>query len=97
MTKAKAKSKVRAKKSIVAKPSRAEMAKAIEGKHKHISNAVQKVLREAGLKGVSLHSIRLSVAHDLVSGPGCDPPCGPDEDCVVDSSGGHVRWVCVPR
>jgi hypothetical protein len=79
------------------KPSRAEMARAIHSKHQHIREAVHKVLHEAGLKGVALHSIRFSVTHDSVSGPGCDPPCPAGQDCVVDSSGGQVRWVCVPQ
>ncbi len=76
---------------------RSEMATAVHNKHQHISDAVHKVLREAGLNGVSVHSIRFSVDRNLMSGPGCDPPCGPNEDCVLDSSGGQVRWVCVPK
>lgn len=85
------------KKSPAATFNRTEMADAIHAKHAHITRAVHKVLREAGLKGVSLHSIRFRVAQDSVSGPGCDPPCPPGQDCVVDSSGGQVRWVCVPQ
>jgi hypothetical protein len=85
------------KSDVGSKVSRAQMADAIHSKHQHIRDAVHKVLHDAGLKGVSLHSIRFSVAHDSISGPGCDPPCPPDQDCVVDSSGGQVQWVCVPR
>jgi hypothetical protein len=79
------------------KPSRSEMATAIHNKHQHITDAVHKVLRDVNLKGVTVHSIRFSVDDNLVSGSGCNPPCGPDEDCILDSSGGQVRWVCVPR
>lgn len=77
--------------------SREELADAIHSKHPHITKAIHKVLSNAGLTGVSLHSIRFAVEHDAVSGSGCNPPCQPDEVCVVDSSGGVVRWVCVPR
>jgi hypothetical protein len=79
------------------KRKRDEMARAIHSKHQHIKDAVHKILHEAGLHGVSLHSIRFNVAHDSVSEPGCDPPCPAGQDCVVDSSGGQVRWVCVPQ
>ena len=79
------------------KLSRAEMADAIHAKHPHIARAVHKLLNEAGLKGVTLHSVRFSVAHDSVLEPGCNPPCPPGQDCVVDSSGGQVSWVCVPQ
>ncbi len=82
-----------------AKPTRAEMADRIHGQHQDVAHAVHKVLQEAGLDGVRVHSVRYSVAHTMVSGPpACQPPCDPDtEDCVLDSSGGEVRWVCVPR
>jgi hypothetical protein len=79
------------------KLSRKEMAEAIHSKHQHIRDAVHNVLREAGLQGVSVHSVRFMVAQDSMSGPGCNPPCSPNEDCVIDSSGGDVRWICVPR
>jgi hypothetical protein len=81
----------------VSKLSHSEMATAVHNKHQHITNAVHKVLLDAGLKGVSVHSIRFSVDDRFVSGGGCNPPCGPDEDCVLDSSDGQVRWVCVPK
>jgi hypothetical protein len=79
------------------KRNRDEMAKGIHSKHQHMKDAVHKILREAGLHGVSVHSIRFKVAHDTLSDPGCDPPCPDGQDCVVDSSGGQVRWVCVPQ
>lgn len=92
------KRKVQTRKATqVSNLSRSEMAKAIHSKHKHISDAVHKVLQDAGLNGVSVHSIRFSVDRNLMSDPGCNPPCGPDEECVLDSSGGQVRWVCVPK
>jgi hypothetical protein len=74
-----------------------EMAAAIHSKHQLITDAVHKALRNAGLKGLSVHSIRLSFDPALMSGSGCYPPCEPDEDCVLDSNGGQVRWVCVPK
>jgi hypothetical protein len=79
------------------KPSHTDMAKAVHRKRRHIRDAVHKVLQGAGLKGVSVHSIRFKVARAAVSGPGCDPPCPQGQVCVLDSSGGEVRWVCVPE
>lgn len=81
----------------LSKLSCSEMATAVHNKHQHITSAVHKVLHDGGLKGVSVHSIRFNVDANLVSGGGCNPPCGPDEDCVLDSSNGQVRWVCVPK
>ena len=88
-----------AKQNPSVKPTRAEMAESVHSKHQHVTDAVHKVLRDAGLDGVRVHSVRYSVAHSMVSGPpACQPPCDPDkEDCVLDSSGGEVKWVCVPR
>jgi hypothetical protein len=79
------------------KPSRNELAKNIQSKHRQLSDAVHAQLRKAGLQGVSVHSIRFSVAHEAFSGPGCNPPCAANEQCVLDSNGGVVRWVCVAR
>lgn len=69
-----------------------EMAKALHAKHEEVSNAIQGVLTAAGLHGVSVHSVRFTVAPEMMSGSPCDPACGPNETCV--SSGGV--WVCVP-
>jgi hypothetical protein len=79
------------------KLSHAEMAKAVHGKRRHIRQAVHKVLQQAGLKGVSLHSMQFKVASSALAAPGCNPPCPPGQVCVLDSSGGEVQWVCVPE
>jgi hypothetical protein len=73
------------------------MANAVHRKRRNIRDAVHKVLQQAGLNGVSVHSVRFKVARTAVSGPGCDPPCPPGQVCVLDSSGGEVSWVCVPE
>ena len=79
------------------KLSHADMAKAVHGKRRHIRDAVHKVLQQAGLRGVTLHSMQLKVAGTALASPGCNPPCPPGQVCVLDSSGGEVRWVCVPE
>jgi hypothetical protein len=81
----------------ISKLSRTDMAKAVHSKRRHIRAAVHKVLQQAGLKGVSLHSVRFKVAQAAVLGPGCNPPCPPGQVCILDSSGGDVQWVCVPE
>jgi|ERR1700733_3710605 len=79
------------------KPSRSNLAEIIRGKHQQLSDALHVQLRKGGLRGVSVHSIRFSVPHAAFSGPGCNPPCSANEQCVLDSNGGVVQWVCVPR
>jgi hypothetical protein len=80
------------------KSTRAALRKAVGSEHANLTEAVHAVLRKAGLPAeLTLHSIRLSIAHGALSGPGCNPPCRADQDCVLDSNGGEVRWVCIPR
>jgi len=74
-----------------------EMAKAVHRKRRHIRVAVHKVLQQAGLKGVTLHSMQFKVARTALASQGCNPPCPPGQVCVLDSSGGQVQWVCVPE
>ena len=75
---------------------RAEVSKAIVNNHQDIKDAVHGVLAQAGLQGVNLHSVRFTLARDAAAEPGCNPPCGPNEICVIDSSGGVAKWVCIP-
>jgi hypothetical protein len=89
--------KTRKRSARSSKRSHVEMAKAVHGKRRHIRDAVHRVLQQAGLKGVSLHSMQFKVASSALSGPGCNPACPPGEVCVLDSSGGQVQWVCVPE
>ncbi len=77
--------------------SRAEVVNTIQSKQEEISDAIQNILREAGLHGLNLHSLRFTVAHDSIFDSTCDPPCSADEDCVIDCNGREVKWVCVPR
>lgn len=80
-----------------AKPSREDIAKAVHTTHQHICDAVHKVLHDVGLAGVRVHSLRLMVPSDAFSEPECNPGCSADEDCVLDSSEGQIKWVCVRR
>jgi hypothetical protein len=79
------------------KLSHTDLAKGVHSKRRHIRAAVHKVLQQAGLKGVSLHSMQFKVSAAALSSPGCNPSCPPGQVCVLDSSGGEVQWVCVPE
>jgi hypothetical protein len=78
----------------VTKPTREEVAHTIRRHHTRIARHIHGVLRDAGLKGVKVHSLRFAVASNAFSGPGCVPPCPPGQTCIVDSSGGTVQWRC---
>jgi hypothetical protein len=74
------------------KPSPEETARAIHAQHDNVVNAVHAVLQNAGLHGVTVHSLHYTVAPEMMSGSPCKPPCDPDQTCTT--SGG--RWVCFP-
>ena len=70
--------------------------KGVSDHHERIAAAVHRALKTAGLDVVTLHSFRLAMPAG-VNGP-CDPQCDPTtQKCVLDSNGGHVTWVCVPK
>lgn len=71
-----------------------EMAKAIHSKDAEVKAAVHAVLQNAGLQGVTVHSVHYAVAPEMMTAAsGCYPPCDPaTEKCV--STGGS--WQCVP-
>jgi hypothetical protein len=74
------------------KPSPGEMAQAIHAQHDNVVDAVHTVLQNAGLHGVTVHSLHYTVAAGMMTGSPCSPPCQPGQTCVA--SGG--RWICVP-
>jgi hypothetical protein len=76
------------------KLTRATMHKGIVNHHAHIVGAVHQMLKDAGLNGVTVHSMRFAAPEDF-DDP-CDPPCKAGQRCVLDSNGGDVHWVCVP-
>jgi hypothetical protein len=76
------------------KPTSEELAKLVRKHHARFTRHIHGALREAGLSGVKVHSLRFSVARNAVAGSGCDASCPPGH-CVLDSSGGVARWVCV--
>jgi hypothetical protein len=89
--------KTTGKSARASKLNHADMAKALHRKRGNIRAAVHKVLQQAGFKGVSLHAMQFKVSAAALSSPGCNPACPPGQVCVLDSSGGEVRWVCVPE
>lgn len=79
-------------------PSRDQLEGSIQSRHKALSKLVQEHLASTGLRGLKVHSIRFSVAQGAVAaGSGCSPPCRADQQCVLDSNGGVVQWVCVSK
>ena len=76
------------------KPTSAELARTIRKHHARLTRHIHGALRDAGLRGVKVHSLRFAVASNAFSGAGCVPACPPDQTCILDSSGGTVRWVC---
>jgi hypothetical protein len=62
--------------------------------HADIVGAVHEVLRNAGLSGLTVSSLRFMPPEGL-SGP-CNPPCPEGKHCEFDSNGGDVKPVCVP-
>jgi hypothetical protein len=75
------------------KPTRAELAKAATKHFPKLKLAAEKSLRQAGLRGVSIHAMTLDVDNGAVSDP-CPQPCKPTEKCMFSPTLG--RWVCVP-
>ncbi|MGA2736728.1 MAG: hypothetical protein ABSG65_04680 [Bryobacteraceae bacterium] len=69
---------------------------ALAAQHDNIAAAVHGVLRQAGLEGVTMHSVRLVTPRDF-DDP-CDQARNPEtEKCVLDSNNGTVTHVCVPK
>jgi hypothetical protein len=77
------------------KQTRGSIEHALRTHHAAMAEAVHTVLRNAGVPGLTVHSIRFAMADDSDHCQGsCDPA---SERCVPQSSGGEVTWVCVPR
>lgn len=76
-----------------AKLTRSAVNNGLRQHHQAMVDAVHRVLKKAGLEGVTVHSLRFSMPSDL--GQMCDPPCPPGSTCKLDSNGGHVSPVCV--
>jgi len=87
--------KQRSKSTAKSRPTGEQLLKAVGQHHARLERHIDGVLRDAGLKGVRVHSLRFSVTSNAFSGPGCDPPCPSGQQCVLDSNGGTVSWVCV--
>ena len=87
------KKKSASKGQVLPKKTPDEMAQAIHGKDADVRNAVHAVLQNAGLHGVTVHSVTFSVDPDMMTTSACFPPCDlTKEKCV--SVGGS--WKCVP-
>jgi hypothetical protein len=77
------------------KQSRSGIELALRTHHAAMAEAVHTVLRNAGVPGLTVHSIRFAVANGTDH---CQGSCDPNtERCVPQSSGGDVTWVCVPK
>jgi hypothetical protein len=70
-----------------------EMAQAIQGKDNEVRNAVHSVLQNAGLHGVTVHSMSFSVDPEVMTTSACFPPCDLTKEKCVSVGGG---WKCVP-
>lgn len=74
------------------KHTRASLARLTKRKYSGIRSATEKALRAAGLHNLRVHAMTFTVAPDSVEGP-CSPPCPPNYDCKLSSTG---QWMCVP-
>jgi len=92
MTKKKSSSKKRTA-ALDRKQTRASLAKAAKKHFPHVKKAAEKALRNAGLGDLRVHAMTFSVDEGSVVDQ-CSPPCEPDEQCKLSSSG---QWVCVPN
>jgi hypothetical protein len=75
------------------KQTRTSLARAAKNHFPQVKKAAERALRDAGLGGLRVHTMTFSVDEDSVVDQ-CSPPCGPDEQCKLSSSG---QWVCVPN
>lgn len=76
------------------KHSPTQMQSLLEAQHQNIHAAIRNVLESAGVHGVNLRSMKLSVSPEALDGSPCNPPCPPGQSCqvVMDPNGFH--WEC---
>jgi len=76
------------------KPTSKQMAEYLRSKRDAIGEAVHGTVNQGGMPAVTLHSVRLAIAHQDLEDSPCGQ-CGENEQCVFDPDSG--QWVCAPK
>lgn len=69
------------------------VSKALHEHHAAMADAVHTVLRNAGVHGLTVHSITFSMPADFVGN--CNPPCPDGMSCKPVSTGHGTTFRCV--